>query len=138
MSEEDKVAIAEEAQADDDEFVAEIEGNTTTTENESGTTTMMQDDAVSKTKAKYKKGLNRDCVIDVWKKGLQLIKEDNIQETRDQKSKRFVREKKLMDAIGKLIKNAELSNRKTRLDKEAEVEETPAWLAKCSNMSRFS
>ena len=70
--------------------------------------------------------------------GLDLIKKDNVKETRSQKSRRFDREKKLMDAIGKLIKNAQNSTRNTRLEEEVTVEETPGWLAKCTNVSRFS
>ena len=145
LSEEDKAAIAEEAQADDDEYNAEIEGTTTSAEKggdttsaeKEGDTTNGTESDVGK-KAKEKRGFDTNCLTDVWKVGLALISKDNIQETRTQKSKRFVREKKLMDAIGKFIKNAESNNRQTRLDKEAELEDTPQWLAKCSEISRFS
>lgn len=96
----------------------------------------------SKKKKKKKQGsdeddFNRDCLEDVWKKGLESIRKENIKDKRDAQKKRFAREKKLMEAIGKVIKDAQKQKRNTRLQNEAEVTDHPDWLKKCHEVSRF-
>ena len=133
MSEEDKEAIEGEMNDDVADMDAQLEENTrqapadTTEEGEQSTSN-----------EKSKRGFNTDCLINVWKEGKQLIREDNIKETREHKTSRYAREVKLMEAIGDLIKEAQQNKRNTRLNEEVQLEEKPAWLEKCMDVSKFS
>ena len=83
------------------------------------------------------RGFNVNCVIDVWHKGLTLLRSDNIKATRERNKQRNVRERKMMDVIGTCIENAMRERRNTRLEPEMEVDTNTDWLAQCKSMSRF-
>jgi hypothetical protein len=66
------------------------------------------------------KGYNVNCTCDVWTKGKELLRNDDIKNTRNNEHNRFERERKLMEAIGDYIKNANSSKRETKLRVEDE------------------
>jgi hypothetical protein len=72
---------------------------------------MQQED----TQLTLEKGFNVNCVIDVWSKGSALISSDNLAATRQNQRDRYVRERKLMEAIGQIIKTAKDNRRNTSL-----------------------
>jgi hypothetical protein len=67
------------------------------------------------TQLTLEKGFNVNCVIDVWSKGSALISSDNLAATRQNQRDRYVRERKLMEAIGQIIKTAKDNRRNTSL-----------------------
>jgi hypothetical protein len=67
------------------------------------------------TQLTLEKGFNVNCVIDVWSKGSALISADNLAATRQNQRDRYVRERKLMEAIGQIIKTAKDNRRNTSL-----------------------
>ena len=139
MSEEDKRAIEDEENDDDAEMDPDREDDRRqNAATEGGDETEESVENVAAKKKKKERGFNTDCLINVWKKGKELIKEDNIKETREHKTRRYAREVKLMEAIGDLIKSAQNNKRNTRLGEEVEVVEKPAWLGKCIDVSQFS
>jgi hypothetical protein len=72
---------------------------------------MQQED----TELTLEKGFNVNCVVDVWSKGAALISADNLAATRQNQRDRYVRERKLMEAIGQIIKTAKDNHRNTSL-----------------------
>ena len=89
------------------------------------------------TQSSTEKGFNVNCITDVWRKGLSLLRSDGIKEKRRSERERNVRERKLMEVIGDYIVQSQQNKRNTSLEPEEEVEEVPDWLNECANMSRF-
>ena len=132
MTEEDKTAIEDEENEEYAELNTEFEDDRI---QDATPEDIANEDTVSGSKST--RGFNTKCLINVWKKGKELIRDDNIKESREHKTRRYAREKKLMEAIGDLIKNAQNNKRNTRLEAEVAVMEKPDWLKKCSDVSRF-
>lgn len=60
-------------------------------------------------------------------KGLSLLRSDDIKGTRERAKERNVRDRKLMDVIGRCIENAMNERRSTRLKPKKELVEYPDW-----------
>jgi hypothetical protein len=113
MTDDDRDAIEEEAgvQTSDEVLGAQDEDACMLNDVELEPVQMPEED----TELTLEKGFNVNCVIDVWSKGAALISADNLAATRQNQRDRYVRERKLMEAIGQLIKTAKDNRRNTSL-----------------------
>jgi hypothetical protein len=82
------------------------------------------------------KGYHVHCCVDVWSKGTEMLISDKVKEKRRIQRRQFDREKKMLESIGKIIRNAKERRRDTRLKEEVEVPESD-FLKASKQFSKF-
>ena len=93
-----------------------------------------KEEATSNAKA----GFNVKCLTDIWKAGIELIKEDDVKKSRMNEKQRFERKFELTKEIGELIKQTQsLVASTTRIPEDIPDVEQPEYMLEMMKLSKF-